>query len=454
MKKIFGAKAAMMFLLILFCMVVSARAESLLGVKLSGSLNTDNRMYLKNGDFSWQEYGLDLKIEANPTKKAKFVSEIWIRTLGFSTIQSSTDLVNEDNSSPLKLNLRELYVDIYGVFFDNIDMRLGRQRISWGTADKLNPTDNLNPDDLEDIWDFGRHLSSDGVKASCYLADLTLTVVYIPVFRPAVMPEGEWAAALSPAMELPAGLILKSLSDTIILPANNPGESSITGVKMEMPILGYDFSVSYVYGRDDLPVTKKVIFSPTAAPGEVDIATELVYPRMNIIGMDMAGAIADIGIWAEAAVFFPEKIIMTTDLSALAMGVQESTVLDSEPYVKYVVGLDYTFGNGIYINAQYLHGFIHERGTDNLEDYIMFGMEWKLFDDKLKIIPISGGIEIKNYDDIENNYALILSPQISIFPVDNSEIILGARWIDGNDATGFAKVKENDELYLKIKYSF
>jgi len=42
-----------------------------------------------------------------------------------------------------------------------LDIRIGRQRIAWGTADKLNPTDNLNPDDLEDIFDFGKHLDSN-----------------------------------------------------------------------------------------------------------------------------------------------------------------------------------------------------------------------------------------------------------------------------------------------------
>jgi len=424
-------------------------------VKWNGYLQTDNRLQLKgDNDFSWNEYRLDLKTEVKPAEKTHFYSEIWLRSFGFPTVQNSADLFDRNKVSPLNLDFREAYVDLYGFLFNNLDIRIGRQRIAWGTADKLNPTDNLNPDDLEDIWDFGRHLGSDGLKASYYLKDYTFSLIYIPIFTPAVLPCGDWASALFPSMELPAGLTLRNLTDTIIMPENNLKETSIIGVKTSKNFFGYDFSLSYVYGRDDLPLTKKITFTPASTPGEVNIASELVYPKMKILGMDMAGAIGDVGVWGEAAVFYPEKIEMTTDLSALGMGTQQSIILDDKPYVKYVFGADYTFKNGIYINGQYLHGFIHERGDDNLENYFMFGLEKKFFNDKLKITPIGGGIEIKDFKDIENNYAYILSPEITYYPVDNAEITLGARFIDGKNTTTFGKLKDNDEMYFKVKYSF
>jgi hypothetical protein len=175
---------------------------------------------------------------------------------------------------------------------------------------------------------------------------------------------------------------------------------------------------------------------------------------MNIAGIDLAGAIGSIGIWAEAALFFPEKIKMITDLSSLGMGVHESVALDNKPYIKYVIGMDYTFKNGIYLNIQYLHGFIHERGATNLEDYFMFGLEWKLLDNKLKITPIAGGIEIKEFKDIKNNYAIIYSPMITYYPFDNAEITIGLRLIDGKDTTSFGRVKDYDELFFSLKYNF
>lgn len=437
------------------CFLLSQESTTATEVKWNGYLQTDNRLRLKGDDgFSWQEYRLDLKIEVKPSEKVHFYSEVWLRSFGFTAAQNSSDLADKSKVSPLSLDFQEAYIDLYGFLLDNLDIRIGRQRIAWGTADKLNPTDNLNPDDLEDIWDFGRHLGSNGLKASYYLKDYTFSFIFIPTSTPAVLPKGDWASALSSPMELPTGLILGNYSDKIISPKNNFKESSITGVKISKNLFGYDLSLSYVYGRDDLPLVKKVTFTPTTTQGEVDIESELIYPRLHIAGIDMAGAIANVGVWAEAAVFFPEKIKMTTDLSALGLGIQESIALDDKPYVKYVVGADYTFKSGIYINVQYLHGFIHERGNGNLNDYFMFGLEKKFFNDKLKIIPITGGIVISDFKDIKNNYALILTPEITYYPVDNAEISLGARWINGKNTTSFGRVKDKDELYLKLKYSF
>lgn len=420
----------------------------------SGYLQTDNRLRLYNDyEFSWQEYRLNLELEAKPSEKVKLYGEVWLRSWGFPVVKSSSDLFNKDKVSPWNLAFREAYLDLYGFISDDLDLRIGKQRIAWGTADKLNPTDNLNPPDLEDIWDFGRHLGSDGIKGAYYLGNFTFTGVFIPIFTPAVLPRGDWAAALSSPMELPDGLTSGNLSDSIVLPANKPKESAIAGVKTAKNIFGLDFSLSYVYGRDHLPLVRKITFTPTSVPGQVDIHSEIIYPRMHIPGMDMAGSVMGIGIWAEAAVFFPEEIEMIIDLSALGMGIQDSIALDDKPYAKYAVGADYTFKNGIYINGQYLHGFIHERGEDNLEDYFIFGIEKKFFNEELKI-TVSGGAEIKDLSDFENNYAYMFSPEIRYYPINNTEIKIGIMLIDGTDNTTFGRVKENDEIYLKVNYNF
>lgn len=446
--------------ILIWCLLLSIfyplRAQESSDSKLrwSGYLQTDNRMRL-TGDknFSWKEYRLDLKAEIEPSFKTKGFFEVWVRSLGFSQVQNSSDLADKNKISPYNLELREAYVDLFGFLFDNLDIRIGRQRIAWGTGDKLNPTDNLNPYDLEDIWDFGRHLGSDGFKLSYYLGNTTFEVVYIPIFTPAVMPKGDWASALSPSLELPAGLSLRNLSDTIIMPRSNVKNSSTFGFKVLKNFFDFDFSLSYVYGRYNLPLARKLTLTPTGLLGEIDIASELVYPKQQVIGADTAGAVGDIGIWAEFSIFFPEKTLINTDLSALGMGIQESIALDDQHYVKYVAGADYTFKNGMYLNIQYLHGFIHERGKDNLEDYFMLGIEKKFFEDKLNA-KIFGGMEVKKFKDFENNYALIVSPEISYYPFDNAEIVLGTLIIGGKDTTTFGKVKDNDELYLKVKYSF
>jgi hypothetical protein len=421
----------------------------------NGYLQADSRIRLaESNDYSWNEYRLDLKAELTPLEKTHFYSEFWIRSLGFPTVQSSADLRDKDNVHPLNLDLREAYVDLYGIPFRSLDVRIGRQRIAWGTGDKINPTDNLNPDDLEDIWDYGRHLGSDALRASLYLPGYTLTTLFIPLFTPAVLPRGEWAAVLAPPFEIPQGFSIRNAVDTIVLPENNLKENATGGVKVKTNLFGYDVSLSYIYGRDDLPLAQRVVIMPTPNMGEADIVTELIYPRTHIAGMDMAGQFADIGVWAEAALFVPEEVILTTDLTAFGMGTQESVALANEPYVKLLIGADYTFTNGLYVNLQYLHGFIHERGADVLEDYFFIGTEWELLQGKIKIMPIAGSVEIKDFGDINENYAYVFAPEISYRPVDNLELMVGTRLIEGKDNTTFGRVRDNDEAYFRVKYSF
>jgi len=422
------------------------------GLSWNGYLQSDLNARIRDSvRYSGSEFRLDLKAEAKPSAKTRFFAEFWLRTWG----QPPADRLSNLANWRADLNLREVYIDLYGTPFAKCDLRIGRQRIAWGTADKLNPTDNLNPPDLEDIWDFGRHLGSDALKLSVYPGAFTLTAAFLPFFEPAVLPRGSWSGVFTPDLELPAGLSLRNFTDTLIAAGDSPAENAIVGIKAGRNVLGYDLSVSYVLGRDYLPLPRRLTVTPADTLGGVNARSELEFPRLHIVGADLAGSIADLGVWLEAAVTIPSReAILTTDLSALGLGVWDSLIRSKKPYIKYVAGIDYTFKNGIYANLQFLHGFIHERGADNLEDYVMAGLDWKFFDDQLKIMPLSGGVEISDFKDLKNNYALIYAPEISYRPQDNTELILGVRWLGGNETTTFGCAKSRSEVWLRLKYSF
>jgi len=146
---------------------------------------------------------------------------------------------------------------------------------------------------------------------------------------------------------------------------------------------------------------------------------------------------------------------MTTTLpTPQGMMTQTSTALDDKPYFKYVIGGDYTFKNDLYINAQYLHGFIHERGKNELKDYVVFRIEKKFLNDELKIVPLGGAISVDDWGDVKNSYGFVGAPEIDYYPSDNIELTLGAFLIEGKGENLFNRVKENDEVYLKAKVSF
>jgi hypothetical protein len=437
-------------------------AQEANNLKLSGELFTDQRFLLKSpNNWAWNENRLTLNLEKS-TDNAKFYSEVWLRNIGLPNIHSSSDLYNKGIVDPYNLEVREAYVQLNGFLTKNLDLSIGRQRIVWGTADKLNPTDNLNPLDLEDILDFGRRRGSDAINLNYYINnDFSLQGVFIPIFQPANMPVGIFANILNPTLEMPDGMALESVSDTLTMPKYNIGESSSAGLKLKGFAKGVNFSFSYVWGFDGLPFATKNTFIPVNALGGINIHSQLSYARTHIIGADLVTSIAGFGVWAEAAAFIPEKdVMMTNDLSALyptspVPVTQDSLILDkSKPYIKFVVGGDYFFSDGSYLNVQYLHGFIHERARENLNDYFFLRYEKTFLNDKLKITPIGGGFIVTDWNKMKDNYALVYMPEIAYKATTNSEITVSTTIFDGKGDNLFSNLKDYNMFMCKLKYSF
>lgn len=428
-------------------------------ISLTGYLRTYNRLRLEqDGKLTWNDNMLGLKFEGTPSDNIHYYSEVRLRSFGFPDVHSTSDLQRREKDlvQSWGLEFREAYVDVYGFITEDLDLRIGRQRIVWGTADKLNPTDNLNPDDLEDIFDFGRHLGSNAIMASYYWNDFTFYGVYIPVFTPAVFPFGEWANAFSPPVDLPPGTQLGEFEDSVILPENKLSETSCFGFKTATNLFNYDLSLSYYYGRDDIPLFSSINLTPVDTLGTLDAHAELLYPRMQVVGADLAGSIGDVGVWAEGALFLPDKYYnnITFPHPQYGLVTQKETALDDDPYLKFVVGGDYTFKNGWYVNGQYMHGFIHESGSKNLNDYFLLSFEKKFMNDELKIIPLGFALSVTDWDDIENNYGFAGGPEIDYYPVDALEISVGAYIIDGKGQNLFSQVKDLDEFFFKVTYDF
>jgi hypothetical protein len=261
-------------------------------------------------------------------------------------------------------------------------------------------------------------------------------------------------------MELPPGMVLHEFSDSVLMPRYNLAESSTVGFKFKGFAAGLDFSLSYIWGRDGLPISTYNTFMPVDTLGGISIHSQLSFTRNHIFGADLAGSIGSIGVWAEAAVFLPENdVVMTNDLSAFYPEspipvTQDSIVLTKEPYVKFIIGADYTFSNGAYLNFQYLHGFIHERGKEALNDYFFMFLEKTFVDDKLKVAPLGGGFIVSDWSDIKNNYALIYMPEISYRATDNAEISMTAAIFSGKGDNVFVNFNDYNMLIFKLKYSF
>jgi hypothetical protein len=418
--------------------------------ELGGVLTTDNR-WRPGGDddgYTWNEVQLGLKLDVRHAD-AMFHSESHIRYSGFPDVHSSADLQDSDRIQPWHLEMYEAYIDVYGLFLDNVDVRIGKQRVAWGTADKLNVVDNLNPDDFEDILDIGRKIPTTAVRVDYYPGDFTVTGVVVPVFTPARSPSSSWQVPAS--FPLSPELSLGVLTDEVTLPDSRPQDTASIGLRIRKELLGYDCSVSYVYGRDDWPLPSAVNITPVDTLGTVDVHMTLEYPRQQVVGVDIAGAVEDVGIWAECALFVPTEGTYTAITSP--DGVLNQLALSDDPYVKYVVGGDYTFRNGLYVNGQYLHGFFTDRGTDGLEDYFLIAIERDFLRSELTV-RLALAAEVADFEDVANYSAFFGGPELTYHPTNNAEIVIGALFLEGNSSTQFGQFDNNDEIYFRVKYSF
>ena len=460
------------------CLMLIAQEE----LHWRGYFQPDHRLNVNNGDWLWNENRLSLGLDKKFEEKAKFTSDIWIRNMGFLNKQELIHIPE----------IREAKVEIYDFLIPKLDLSIGRQRIKWGTADKINPTDNLNPYDLEDIWDFGRHKGSDAIMLRYYPADdAKIEAVYMPLFSQAQFPIGVYSSLLMPEFIFPDSMAIVQkpgypslpfppktgiVVDTVALLYQNPlmnvKNQSSFALKASKQLFGVDFSLSYSYGYDGLPIAseaKVVIDSLNLLQKKsyVHVNTHLIYPRFHRLGFDFTGNVKGVGIWGEACLFKPDKMYKLTtilpdvnkvlgfDAGIVQPQIPDSVIFDkSKPWLHFVVGIDYTFSNGIYSNFQYVHGFLHERGVDNLNDYYILRVEKKMLNNKLKLAPLGGGLMVSDYRNIENQYALFWLPELTYYPNDNAELTIGFKYLDGKGEATFAKLKKYDEVYLKLKYSF
>lgn len=142
------------------------------------------------------------------------------------------------------------------------------------------------------------------------------------------------------------------------------------------------------------------------------------------------------------ALFFPEEI-----------KIGSSVFLSDQPYLKYTIGLDYTFKNRVYLEAQYVHGSLTERGRGNLSNFIMVTLERKFLNDDLTL-SMTGGMSVKSWDKIEDTFGALFSPEASYRPFDNLELSLSLYLFDGKSGTLLGNLKDRNQIVFEIRRSF
>lgn len=410
------------------------------GIAFSGFVESVNRILFDGGSVDANRNTIDLKCTGGE-EKFKFFAEAALELPGFSEFAEISELESRGSVEPVELSLREAYFDLYGFPLGAMDVRLGKQIVVWGKGDKINPTANVSPSDLSDIFDFGNKIGINALQMNLYLNPFTVTAIYTPVFTPSLLP-GNYLEILG----------LGAPSNSVDKPSDDLEEGSQIAAKLAFAIGGYDLSLSCYYGRCTVPAIYEIEVVGSSLPSIVPLSTKSKFPRLQVVGVDLSGELLTLGVWGEAGLFIPEGYTRLT-IAEPGSVVAKSEIID-EPYPRYVLGCDYTFGSGLYVNVQFVHGFDLETEKERLGDYLTVRFEKKLSHDRLTLLPFTFVLGTEKVDDVADHYGIGYGPELRYLPFDNVEIDLGIFLIQGEGDNFLARLRNYDSLFLKAKASF
>lgn len=247
-----------------------------------------------------------------------------------------------------------------------------------------------------------------------------------------------------------------------VIPPDPRFTHGIWATKFTGNLRGFDYSFSYYHGYEDIPVLTEVkLVQPETPPAQqmgaqqmgVDALLQLGYPPLDVVGLDLAGEWFGVGVWMEAGLFLPENRDFTITGFDSEPTLPPALFLDDRRYLKYTVGLDYTFRKLGYVNVQWMHGFFTERGRDNLHDYLFLRWERKGFQERVKLI-LGVVLESTRLGSKEAATGFALLPEIQLNPVDSLEIRVGSFYLGGDAPTLLGQWKDFDQGVMQVKVTF
>lgn len=453
---------------------------------------------------SRNENRLEFYFAYTPNKHVQIVGDVEPVLMGTNTSRELDDLASQVYIQRFHLESDAAYVALTDLA-PGLDIKVGRQIVVWGTADKFNPTNNINADDLED-----RPLFTEPIANQMLVVDyaplrdrdkLFFQGVYVPLFFPALLPPSAAAGLKDPYAEAPFVNAAEIAKITYLqedyLPKNPKFLPFVNG-HVEMPEQKFtngqfafklgsrlgevDLSASYYYGRHDIPLPVEARTTmvaplnqdPPPADGVYFISdVRLIYPKMQVIGLDFATQLpflGNMGIWGEGGLFIPEAQQFSIDLPQLPGGGLDVTPDDGmvnpepaitgaavkkQPFIKATAGLDYTFGKHVYVQTQYIRGMINEFGAGHIGNYLLGGTDLIFFGRKL-VFRAFGLVDFPSNNPKGKGPSGVIAPALLFAPpwgYINFE--LGSFALFGENKTFFGqKAAGSSIVYFKVIGSF
>jgi len=323
--------------------------------------------------------------------------------------------------------LREAYVERP---LGDIDLKIGRQIIVWGRADKVNPTDIWSVRDLTLVTtdDEDQRLGAAAVQAAWRLGAIRLIGVWQP----------EWRAPVFPVPPLPAGLTAH-----IARPAHPDAQA---GIKIDHSGTGIDWSLSYAHAIDKTPDLRL----------DTPVSVDILYQPIDMYGADAAVPFGPYGLRAEAAYTRrrrPGEVDITAKYDDLFL----------------VAGIERTFDGELSLNVQYLfrrnYGFHDPASVADPSRRFLAGREEVLANQFARDMS---GFSLSAVDRFLNETLQAeidavgwagraggtLGPKVSYAVNDRWQLIVGAQLYFGPRMGFFGEFHDASTLFAEVRRGF
>jgi hypothetical protein len=327
--------------------------------------------------------------------------------------------------------LREAYLD---VSLGPVDLRVGKQIIVWGRADRINPTDNLTPRDFTLLVpeDDDQRLGTAAVKATYYLGGISLTGVWLPKFESDTIP-------------------IRRPPPPFTLRQRGPEETlKQWAVKIDQMGKAVDWSLSYFDGFDVFP---DLGFDSVSTSG-----TDLLLSnhRIRVIGADAATTFGRYGLRGEAAYTFTENP-------------EGDNPEVKAPFFLMVVGGDRTFFEYLNVNLQYIFRVVvNFRSPFTIQDPLKraVAIQQAVQTNQLDQVQYGASLRISNKwlnETLEGEVVGVITfprgdyairPKVTYAFTDRWKGVVGADIFRGPPISFFGNLRDNSTAYAELRWSF
>lgn len=346
---------------------------------------------------------------------------------GITSFASKTDLYRDAVDGRDGLEVREAYVSLSS---GRLDLRLGRQIVTWGVGDLVFISD-VFPKDWTALL-AGRPLQylkrgSDAANLDIHLDALSLQVIAIPFFEADLLPQGRRLLAFDPFPQVPRHTVE---------PKPSPAHTEVA-VRAYRYLGAFDASMYAYRGYWRSPPAMRF-------DGRQVVA---FYPELSVYAASLQGGWLDGVLSLEGGLYDSREDRVGTD-AAVENG-----------QVRFLAGYQRAFGDQLTVGLQYY--------AERVLDYAAYGQSLPAGSLRRKEMRHSATLRLTRvfrYETVRlslfawgspNEEDYFLNPELRYSISDEMWTAIGANVFGGRlDHTFFGQFDRNDNLYATLRYGF